>query len=354
MSKYLWGIAGLFLATSCALSADDLPASKQGIETLGMVNPSSRFEVEKGWNLFLTTEFLWWVAKEEGLYYVQNGYTGATTSALPPDATKNFDGHLEKVHPHFRPGFRIGLGGNMGYDEWDLFLNWTWFKSTARGSKQGALLTLWSHPEVSDELGNPQGATSAKARWHLHLNLLDLEMGRAFWVGKHCSLRPFIGARAAWIDQHFHIHYDLTTTPETDSHLSAVSNFEGGGVRTGVDTRWALLGGWSFYGLASASLLYGFYDADFHQTWESQKIANARDGFHQASSTAQLELGVRWDTYLHKDRYHIGLYAGWEQNIWFSLNKMNHFFGNLSQGNLEQMNTDLTLSGGTFGVRFDF
>ena len=214
---------------------------------------------------------------------------------------------------------------------------------------------LWGHPDVDDGSGDTaSGATYARGIWNMRLNLLDLELARSFWVGKHFSLRPFFGARGAWIDQSFKIHYDLTTTPITEANLRAKSDFEGGGIRAGLDARFALLGGWSFYGLASASMLYGYYDCRFHESWESTNIARTRDGFHQAASTAQLAFGVRWDTYVHHDRYHFGLYAGWEQNIWFGLNKMNHFFNGLSQGNLEQLNGDLTLQGGTFGVRFDF
>jgi hypothetical protein len=348
-------IAGIFSITAISpLCADDLPSTTQGKEAVGIVNPSSRYEIDNGWNLFLNTEFLWWVAKEDGLYYAQSGFTGVQTSAVPPDGTKNFNGHLQKVKPHFRPGFRIGLGGNMSYDEWDIFLNWTWFQSNARGDSKGYLLTLWGHPRVSGPDNSTDGALFTRAKWSLHLNILDLEMGRSFWVGRHLSLRPFFGVRGAWIDQHFDIHYDYTTDPITDGKLRAESDFEGGGVRAGLDTRFGLWGGWSFYGIASASMLYGFFNCDFHERWESVKVAKTRDGFHHAASTAQLALGVRWDTYVHRDRYHFGLYAGWEQNIWFGVNKMNHYFHSLSEGNLQQMNGDLTLSGGTFGVRFDF
>lgn len=163
-----------------------------------------------------------------------------------------------------------------------------------------------------------------------------------------------MGIRGAWIGQHFKIHYDYATDPETDGKIRAESDFEGVGVRAGLDMRFALLGGWSLYSIASASMLYGFYRCDFRERWESEKVAFSKDGFRNGASTAQLSLGVRWDTYVHKDRYHFGLYAGWEQNIWFGINKMNHFFRNLSGGGLQQMNGDLTLSGGTFGARFDF
>lgn len=354
MKKYALGISGLILSATSPLCASDLPASTQGKEALGMVNPSSRFQVEKGWNLFLNAESLWWIAKQDGMYYAQSGYTGAQTSAVPPDGTRNFSGHLQKVKPRFRPGFRLGFGGNMSYDEWDIFLNWTWFRSHAKGHSHNNLLTLWGHPIVTGDEGATNGARSAHAKWELQFNLIDLEMGRSFWAGRHLSLRPFFGIRGGWFDQDFHIHYNYTTTPGTKGKIKAKSDFEGVGVRGGIDMRFTLFSGWSFYSIAAGSMLYGFYDCDFSEKWNSVKVAKTDDGFRSAASNAQLSFGVRWDTYLHKDRYHVGIYAGWEQNIWFGMNKMNHYFHNLSEGSLQQMNGDLTLSGGTFGVRFDF
>lgn len=355
MRKSSVAISGLFLLCISVLNAEELPSSDQGKEAMGFVNPSSRYQVENGWNIFINAEFLWWVAKEDGLYYAQSGYTNEKTTAVPPDGTVDFSGHLKKVQSHWHPGFRIGLGGNMSYDEWDIFLNWTWFRSHAdsdsRGSqRRGNLLVLWGHPDAADA----QVAERAKGIWKLLYNVIDLEMGRAFWVGRHFSLRPFVCARGTWINQELKIKYDLATAPQTDVHLKAKSNFEGGGVRAGLDMRFALLGGWSLYGLASGSMLYGYYNCDFLEKWESIEIAETKDRFHQAASTAQMALGVRWDSYFRNNRYHLGLYAGWEQNIWFGLNKMNHFLSDLYDGDLQQMNNDLTLQGGTFGLRFDF
>lgn len=349
---------GIFATLSFLCAEDILPPSHQGRESTGLVNPSSRFQVENGWNMFFDIEFLWWVAKEDGLFYAQSGFTNQLTDATPPDGTIDFNGHLERVTPDWSPGFRLGYGGNMSYDEWDIFVNWTWFKSHAKDSsetsKRGMLLTLWGHPDVNSPGQSANGALYAKGIWDMTINVLDLEMGRSFWVGRHLSLRPFIGARGAWIGQDFRIRYHFTTTPITRARLKAESDFQGGGVRAGFDMRFALFSGWSFYSLASASMLYGHFDCDFHEKWQSIRIATTRDGFHQAASTAQLALGVRWDSYFHHDRYHLGLYAGWEQNIWFGVNKMNHWFNQFHDGNLEQMNGNLMLQGGTFGLRFDY
>lgn len=340
----------ILLSFAFALHADDLPSSRQGQEAAGFVNPSSRFEVDNGWNLFVNTEFLWWVAKEDGLYYAQSGYSNETTTSNPPDGTINFSGHLQKVKPLWQPAFRLGLGGNMAYDEWDLFLNWTWFSSDARGSSKGLLLVLLGHPDLE----GTEAAEYAKAKWKLLYNVIDLEMGRSFWVGKHLSLRPFFGLRGAWLDQNLKTSYRYATTPQTSGRSHFDSDFEGGGVRAGLDARFTLLNGWSFYGIAAASTLYGFFDCDFRANLDNHPVAKTRDGFRQALSSLQMALGVRWDTYVHRDRYHFGLYAGWEQNIWYGANKMNHYFGQFSEGNLQQFNNDLCLQGGTFGIRFDF
>jgi len=265
MRKRQLGIPVLILTTSSSLYAGEYPSSTQGKEAAGLVNPPSRFEVDNGWNFFLNTEFLWWVAKEDGLYFAQSGFTNEETIAVPPDGTYNFKGRLQKVHPHWRPGFRIGFGGNMSYDEWDIFLNWTWFQSHAGEKKKGHLLALWAYPDVDEPGNSGRYARKARGDWSLHYNVLDLEMGRAFWVGKYFSLRPFFGARGAWVDQAFKIKYDLRTSPETDVRLKAKSDFEGGGVRAGFDARFTLLSGWSFYGIAYQSALLFLALPFFHR-----------------------------------------------------------------------------------------
>ena len=145
--RYLGQCVFCFTAFSFCAHADDLPASRQGQESSGLcVDPSIRFEVDRGWNLFLNTEFLWWVAKEDGLYYAQSRYSNEATTAIPSDGMFDFKGHLQRVKPLWQPAFRLGFGGNMSYDEWDLFLNWTWFSSEARNTSKGSLLCCGDTP----------------------------------------------------------------------------------------------------------------------------------------------------------------------------------------------------------------
>jgi hypothetical protein len=348
--KYKFFTSLFVLSAFASLYGDtSLPSAHE--ETFA--NPSSRFQVQEGYNIFLTADFLWWSANTDGLYYAQKNF-GSSTSANPPNGSFDFSGHLARVKQEWGPGARVGLGGNMPYDEWDIYLNWTWFQadphSSTRQKNEGPLLVLWSQPDIS----GANLATRASAKWDLTLNVLDLEMGRSFWVGKHLAIRPFMGIRGAWIDQEFKIHYDYALTPEVKGKLKLDSDFEGVGARLGLDLRFALHKGWSLYGVAAGSLLYGDFDCDFHQKADSFTIARTDDNFHKGVSTIQMGLGVRWDTYFSKRRFHFGVSAGWEQNIWYGVTQFNHYLGSLSTGTLVQDDGDLTLQGGTLSARFDF
>ncbi len=345
----------LILFSLSPLFADDiLPPQKQrdslqGMEAPRMVAPSSRFEVENGFNFFLNAEFLWWVAKPDGLYFAESK-VGSPTTANPPDGAQNFYGHLQKVQPHWDAGCRVGIGGNMPYDDWDIFFNWTFYETDKKNSKHGNLLVLWGHPDAA----GTNLASFASAKWNIELNMFDAELGRSLWIGDYLSFRPFIGARGAWIDQNFKIFYDYATTPIMQGRLKLDSSVQAGGIRAGADTRFNLLHGWSIISKGSYSVLYGHFDSDFREKANSHRIASSKDGFHQGISTLQLSLGIEWDTYFCNNRYHAALYAAWEQNIWFGLEKWAHFSGPLSAGTFEQTSTNLSLQGGTFGARLDF
>ena len=340
-------LGALVMSASLAQTAE-VNKINPGEENRGGTLPSSRFEVEDGYNIFLTTDFLWWRAQEDGLYFGQEGFRGTTTNN-PPIGEQNFKGNLAKINPPWEPGVRIGLGGNMPYDEWDIFLQWTYFKTDARQSEHNGVIALWGHQNIDQNV-----TERAKANWNLDMYVLDAELGRSFWVGKYLSMRPFFGLRGAWLDQEFKVHYDFATNPIISTKIRANTDFYSGGLRGGVDMRYNLFGGWSFYGQSSFSMLYGRFICDFHEHENDTRIAKTEDEYHQGIFTTQMTLGVRWDTYVSHSRYHFTISAAWEQNIWFDVNQMNHFIHQLHEGNMVKGNGNLTTQGGTFGARFDF
>ncbi|MBI3509008.1 MAG: hypothetical protein HY069_05205 [Chlamydiia bacterium] len=301
------------------------PASK--------VNFPANFQVEEGVDLFIYGDYLYWRAAEEGLHLVNKG--SATL------------GTVQKIDPDFDSGFRVGFGLNFPRAGYDLGGYWTSFTTRATNSTQSTSWPLWAEPNVA-------ASSSEKASWHLSMNLADLEWGRASWFGGNFSLRPFFSLRGAFIDQKLSMNFAYETTPSSLGVIHAKSDFSGGGLRAGADGRWTFPYGFALYGQAAGSLLYGQFQTK--STWglDSQTVACAKNNFLQTLSNMQLALGFGWDTHFYKDQLHIEFHIGWEQALFFHMNRMSHYINQLSKALYFQEQGNLSVQGVTVGGRFDF
>jgi hypothetical protein len=63
---------------------------------------------------------------------------------------------------------------------------------------------------------------------------------------------------------------------------------------------------------------------------------------------------VSWDTHFAKDRLHLELHLGWEQNVFFQFNRILRYSDHPSQGFSIQEQGNLSTQGLTVGGRFDF
>lgn len=318
----------------------------------GRVNFPANFQVEKGANVILFGDYLFWVAQEDDLYYAETG-GGTGTSTFPPNGNFDFNGHLKKVKPDWDNGLRIGLGYNFPNEGYDLLVYWTWFATVAHHSTRsdnGTLLPLWAQPDFS----SPAHSFFAKGKWNLDLNLADIEWGRCSWFGGHFALRPFFGLRGLWLDQDLKNYYLYDTTTLVKGKLQLNSNFHGGGLRAGADGRFTFPYGFSIYGMVSGSLLYGRFHANMYFKEDQSTIAQTKDPFLKSISSLQLSLGLGWDTHFLEDHCHIEFHVGWEQNVWFGVNQMNHFMNAFHNGAYFKENSNLTLQGLVAGGRFDF
>ena len=310
----------------------------------GCVNYPANFQVDAGIDLFVTGEYLYWRVSEDGLCLVQ---TGARHSPA------GFDGRIQRIDPGWQSGMRLGTGLNFPKEGYDTALYWTQVSAVeheSAHSHRGTLIPLWAEPD----LPKFAGAGSARGKWDLDLNLLDWEWGRSSWFGGNLSLRPFFGLRAAWIDQALKNQFTFKTHPVSRSHLHAKSDFRGGGLRAGLGSRFTLPHGFALYGLASGALLYGQCDASLRVREGKGLIAHTRDTFWRGIPSLQMGLGIGWDTHFAKDHLHIEFHVGWEQNLWFGLNQMNHYLHTLNSGFYFKENGNLSTQGLVAGGRFDF
>jgi hypothetical protein len=359
-------ITTALFATSAAAYADVSESQVRNLENRvsaleqrksagGMINPSGRPEVKDGANIFITGDFLYWQAHENGLSYV--------LKTQGSDIGNN--AKTKEMHFQYDPGFRVGLGWNTPHDGWDLYANWTSFVTKAHGEETAGSKTL------TPIFGNRHQAftfanylpKSAKAHWNLNLNLVDVELGREFFVSKWLTLRPFAGLRSAWINQRMHTEYK-GMQPTSSSFVSLVdhmtSKYWGIGIRPGLNTQWGLGCGFSFYGNASLSLLYGYFHQKQHEYSKNTytdlvDYVDLKHSNRVGRAFAETQLGIRWEHMFANDHGHFSIQAGWENLMFFGMNQFERLYF-ISNGVYDYVANqgDLTIQGYTLSIRFDF
>lgn len=323
MKKYL----ALLLATAC-VHAETPPSEAPS----SRVNYPANFQVEKGIDLFVFGDYLYWIAQEDDLYFAQMGNS------------------LKKVSPSFNSGFRAGLGLNFPRSGIEISTYWTSFTTSADHHIHKTNQPFFAEPGFS----SPLSASGADAHWKLRLNLIDLELSRASWFGGHFSLRPFLGLRAALIEQHLSSQFHNNSSPLSLSTIKTHCNFQGGGLRAGGEGRWTLGNHFALYGLTSLSLLYGEWHTRSTTSLDDIQIARTTDNTQHPLSSLQTLAGLSWDTHFAKDRLHLEFHIGWEQNLFFHFNRTPRYTGLLPQALFTQHNGNLSTQGLTLGGRFDF
>jgi hypothetical protein len=251
-------------------------------------------------------------------------------------------------------GFKVGFGYNIPHDGWDIQGGYTQFRSDTHTStyapEGGTLFPQWLS-------SSSQGVDYAKAHWNFHLQLSDLELGKMMKISSAMTLRPFIGVRGAWISQKYNITY--TGGPSLVSGQSQMVNmrnhFWGVGGRLGANSLYAFGKGVGHYADGALSLLSGFFHVTEQQKLSMDPSSGIGINAHPQDlvTILDLSLGLQYDTFFKKRRYHLGFKLGYEFDYLFN---QNQFLKTISgQGAaLVQSQGDLSLMGLSFAARFDF
>lgn len=363
----LWGATSSFINLGVSSDAIEAPTSTQAPASTSAA-PQDTAKCERG-TAFITVDGLLWKAQESGLSYAtKTANTGNTLVGK---------GKVKDLEFKWDYGFRTGLGFNIPHGNYDTCFNYTWFRDTAKGNTNNngnmrvfptlinASLDLVAAGGLTPgtyALSEPTTAT-ADAHWKLHLNVLDWELGKQFVPYQWFSFRPFLGVKAAWVHQNYDIQYDslnLTTSPNFDYSVQLKNNYWGVGPTGGFTSQFWLGNGFSIFGKAAVSLVYGSFtltheeQATIISTGTTTTIANLSDHYGAGRAITDLAIGLGWDTKFCKDRFHLALAAGWEQHIYFGQGEFMHFMDPSNGGHFTQDHSDLSLQGGTLSAKFQF
>jgi hypothetical protein len=331
-------------------------------------------------HFFIRADALYWTAHEDGLdYAIKNDNAINLDPAVAYQPDKN--AHVKNAHFNWHAGARAGFGYRFNHDNWVVSLLWTHFNTQTTSHANaggGSLFVTRMHPggrgntTLQGEIQQGRTAEHARARWNLHYDILDLELARPAKVAKFVMLKPLFGVRTARITQDFDVRYKnvfehdvfenatLVTTAIIPREKIVLDNdFWGIGPRIGVDTKWMFNKRWSIYANASGSLLWSFFDVDFHEKrlnpdGSKLTIVDMDDEYHDVMTNLEFALGLKWESGIYHDRYHLSFSLGWEQILWFSLNQLDKFTDPINDGLIFKEHGNLNLSGVTLTARFDF
>ncbi len=324
-----------------------------------VVLTSARPESDNGWYLF--ADALYWHAD------VGNADWGSKASInTAGDQLTVVDHHLDFK---WSWGFKVGLGVNMDHDMWDSNLSYTWFH-TENSNAMG------SEGEHTTVLPTDDDMTSSKHHWDIHFSMFDWELGRWYYTSKNLALRPHVGVKGGWINQHRKtVGSGQADQQSTIISLNQVGNFKndfwGVGPSAGVNTLWVLGNAgsamdhrFSLFGDFAGALMYGH----FHNTFSS--TTKGTGGLSPLSETGTVKnmdrnlavtmlqgiMGLSWDTAFNRGRNHFMMRVGYEFQYWFRQNQYLSAKELNSKGmsGALRVSDDLALQGLTVDFRFDF
>lgn len=331
----------------------------------------NRLEIESGlkappektsFNVF--GDFLLWKASLDGVAW-------ATTAKIVPSIGGGdiFDDFKTRtVHFDYSPAFQIGAGVGLPYDHWDVSTRWLRAFSTGKDHAHGVAAAGINDRVILDSIGLIQGllmplfAQTAKAKCHVHLNMVDLVIGRTFVWSKYFSFRPFAGIRGAWLKLDWDINFDMPTQANIQLNRSFTdvdidNHFYAGGFVGGIESKWNIYKGLGLFSYATASLIYGkstektkqeFFVAPPLSTAVTEQDFSARNSTHTTKSVFDIAIGLKWETFFYKD-YRILLRAGYDFFYWPSITQKT-----IAQFSRTRDRADLSFQGLVLGGMLDF
>lgn len=320
----------------------------------------------QGW--FILFDILYWQPRVGGTEYA---YTDqSTTAALP------IRGRTKDMDFDWDWGLRIGLGHHFTHDNWDVRAQYTWFESNGSASTRvgsnNSIIPLKGSSTITRRPNDTNPlflyCTSAKSQFDFNYDAVDLEMGRAYFISGKLSFRPHWGVKTAWIDLEQLVRYtggvpqvNFDGTPieaglsGNTVHVKDESDFWGVGPRLGFDTKWSLGYGFSIFGNLAGALLFGYFNVD-HEEHYSAYINNQikiHANRHAFTPTAQMQLGLRYDTYVFDRKQHIGIGLGFEVEYWWRQNQTLKI-DDSEQLQYERYSEDISMHGLTLDFTWDF
>lgn len=316
------------------------------------------------WDFWIDASFTYWTAYEEGLTLA---ISDAVVSALPASTALPRVALFQPTQ--WEPGFKVGMGFDLGHDDWSAFAEYAWFRSRTSAISDppagpaGSNTPLWVINNFGLENRIDASIVGVIASvWRLHMDVLDVGLTRPYYQGTHLIVAPFGGVRAGWIRQNLRIHPTPSSfTGSAGRNINAVfhnkSQSWAVGPRGGLQGKWHLGWGFRIEGDMAASILFTRY-TDVASNADpiidgNRPFSVSYSNYDTIRFNNDMNIGMGWGDYFSCRKYHFDLLATYDFQIFWNQNMMRMLVDEF-QGIVSASAHNLYLQGLTVKAQFDF
>jgi Legionella pneumophila major outer membrane protein precursor len=246
---------------------------------------------------------------------------------------------------NFQPAFRLLAGFNTNYDGWTTKIIYT---NLNYKHNNPYFFLRHAHPPYSAR--NNEGVTT----YTIHMNLGDLDLSRRYKISRHFDLSPHVGIRGLWLKRRG-LFTNKNYLNERTGYADFILKDQLIGIECGLDSFYKLPKNFTVFAkLGLAGLV------DKQKTTQKIKsstlpvdysILNAElQSSTRIVTNVDISVGLMWNHYFSKDRYMLGIEAGYEQHNYLNIQS----YTNFERFNQTITDSNFALQGISVGARIDF
>lgn len=224
-------------------------------------------------------------------------------------------------------GVRVGIAKTFKKDAWDTGLCYTYFATKDSSSVA-----------VDFDTAGVSGSASGKFSAKLMYNMLDLTLGRSYFVSRMLMVHPRIALKNVWLAQTYKLTSDdsidatnssLAVSGVIDTNLKDSSSFWGIGPQVGMDGAWNFGRGFKMVSAAEGALLQSYLKVTQDETIYIAPVGSTaltttmdlRGPLHQFVPYGRLMLGLGWGRMMPNKKTYLDVSVAYEASYFWRANQ---------------------------------
>lgn len=322
-------------------------------------NAPARIDVRGSWDIYADGSFIYWQVMQDNMEI-------GVSSVGTPSTVGNADGqqvYIINTNYEYSPGFKVGVGMNFDHDNWDANAEYTWLHNKISQVSNGQTNAV-VYP-INDWAARQNASSSFNSlvgKWHYKFDILDLMLGRSYYVGNRLSFRPAFGARGCWMRQHTsEVCQGSSQNGAGTDKGKMTNNYASWGVgpSASLSTSWMVGYGVAIVADIQADVQYRHFD--IRQTFQTTTTSLNNTTFHQDHMKTlrphtDFEMGLEYGTYFDNNNWHVELAATYGFQVFWNENVFRKYVGGSTNSVMNSFspNGNMYIHGLTATARLDF